>query len=124
MGQRCAALQPASAARPWPAAFDEAAKADQPAGFQRAGARRMPRGIFLIFLAVGVAIAGGSSYYYAMAWSWVQEGRSWPTSPGTIVAIAIEDHAIGENGPSSKSSYPWLTYTYRIGNRTLTGNRI
>src|ERR1700710_1963230 len=84
----------------------------------------MPRGIFLIFMAFGVAIAGGSSYYYAMAWSWVQEGRSWPTTPGAIVAIATEDHAIGENGPPSRSSYPWLTYTYRVGNRTLTGNRI
>lgn len=83
----------------------------------------MPRGIFLIFLAVGVAIAGGSSLYYAMAWSWVLEGRSWPTAQGTIQAVDVEDRNSGSEN-SHSVYYPRLAYTYRVGNRILNGERI
>src|ERR1700712_2349102 len=83
----------------------------------------MPRSIFLIFLAFGVAIAGGTSYYYAVLWSWVQEGRSWPVTQGTIVAIDVADHGIGDND-HGRTAFPWLTYTYRVRNSALTGNRI
>jgi hypothetical protein len=85
----------------------------------------MSRGIFLIFLAFGAAIAGGSSFYYAWCWSEVMDGRTWPSTRGTILSIDVEDH-IGHdsNGRSTFTYYPRLAYAYRVGPRALTGRRI
>jgi hypothetical protein len=86
----------------------------------------MPRKIFLIFLAFGVAIAGGSSFYYAWCWSEVQEGRSWPTTIGTILSTDVEDHTNQDssNGRSTTIYYPRLSYAYRVGSRALRGERV
>jgi hypothetical protein len=83
----------------------------------------MPRNIFLIFMAFGVAIAGGSSFYYAWCWSHVMEGRTWPVAEGLINRIDIDDH-VSEGEHSNTTYHPRLAYTYRVAGRTLYGSRI
>ena len=86
----------------------------------------MPRGIYFIFLAVGLAITGGSSFYYAYCWSQVLDGRSWPSTQGVIRAIGgVEEHVGHDNdGHATYTYYPRLTYSYRVANRELSGDRI
>lgn len=83
----------------------------------------MPRNVFLIFMAFGVAIAGGSSFYYAWCWSQVMEGRTWPIAQGVINRIDIDEHT-GQDSHSNTTYYPRLAYTYRVAGRTLYGSRI
>jgi hypothetical protein len=85
----------------------------------------MPRGIFAIFMAFGIAIAGGSSFYYAWCWSQVLDGRGWPSTQGRILSIDVEDHVGHDNdGHETYTYYPRLTYSYRVQGRMLVGRRI
>lgn len=85
----------------------------------------MPRNIFFVFLAFGLAIAGGSSFYYASSWLRASEGRGWPTTQGTILSIHVEDRVSeGSDGRSSYTYHPRIAYSYRVGARTLRGERI
>lgn len=85
----------------------------------------MPRNIFFLFVAIGLAIAGGSAFYYVSSWLRVAEGRSWPTTEATIRSIGVEDHVSRDSdGDSAYTYYPRIAYSYRVGNRTLQGERI
>lgn len=84
----------------------------------------MPRNIFFVFLAIGLAIAGGSAFVYASSWLRAAEGRNWPTARGTIHSIDIEDRVSRDSDGTSHTHYPRITYSYRVGNRTLRGERI
>jgi hypothetical protein len=85
----------------------------------------MPRNIFYVFLAFGLAIAGGSAFYYASAWLRASEGRGWPTTQGTILSVDVEDRVGGDSdGHNSYTYYPRIAYSYRVGARALRGERI
>ena len=86
----------------------------------------MPRSIFLIFLAFGIAIAGGPSFYYAWCWSQIVEARTWPAAQGVIDRIDVEEHVSPSSGDSHSSItyYPRLAYRYRVAGSTLHGSRI
>jgi len=89
------------------------------------GGTGMPRNIFFVFVAFGLAIAGGSAFYYVSSWLRVAEGRSWPTTQGTIRSVNVEDHVSTDSeGDRSYTYYPRIAYSYRVGNRTLQGERI
>lgn len=85
----------------------------------------MPRNIFFVFVAFGLAIAGGSAFYYVSSWLRAAEGRAWPTAEATIRSIDVEDHVSRDSDGSTTSTYyPRIAYSYRVGNRTLQGERI
>jgi len=85
----------------------------------------MPRNIFFVFLAFGLALAGGPAFYYVSSWLRVAEGRSWPSAQGRILSIDIEDRTSRDSdGHTSYTYYPRIAYSYRIGNRILRGERI
>jgi len=86
----------------------------------------MPRSIFLIFLAFGVAIAGGPSFYYAWCWSQILEARTWPATQGIMNSVDVEEH-VSRSSSDSRSTvtyYPRLAYSYRVAGSTLHGSRI
>jgi hypothetical protein len=85
----------------------------------------MPRNIFFIFLAVGIAIAAGSGFYYASNWMRASEARHWPTTRATIEASSVENHVNTDtNGRITYTYYPRIAYTYRVAGRLLHGERI
>lgn len=85
----------------------------------------MPRFVFFIFLAIGLAIAGGSGFYYASSWARAAEARDWPAARGVIHSIHVEDHSSRDSdGDTTTTHSPRIAYSYRVGNRTLRGERI
>jgi hypothetical protein len=85
----------------------------------------MPRGVFFLFMAVGLACAGGSLFYYGWALSRVFEARDWPQAVGTIRSSSVEDrYSSDSDGGTSVTHYPRIAYTYRVGGRELVSERV
>lgn len=84
----------------------------------------MPRHIFLVFLSVGLAIAGGSGFYYFSAWQRAAQGRGWPAAEATIRSIALEERVNRDSSSTTYTYYPRFSYSYVVGGRTLQGERI
>jgi hypothetical protein len=85
----------------------------------------MPRHIFLIFVGVGLAIAGASLWFYVSGWLDVAEARRWPITEGTVRALGVEDRVSRDSEDRMTSTFhPRILYSYRVGGRTFGGERI
>lgn len=76
----------------------------------------------LLLLAVGMVCAGWSGFYTYMGLS----SSSWPTTTGVMCSSKIETH---EGSRASSGQRPTIytanvTYTYVVGNRKLTSDRV